>query len=302
MSDHAWGLRVRSCGIRGDGSEEHSPLPSGDTLEINCEIDLNADEVWTSCEFTHQLRDKENREAEVFCYSTPEGKANCGKLGDGRVNNKNIDFVTSQRSCGITIKNSDFQDNGLWTIHVSSPTSTSKQTASIDVYIAVSGDLYISEPDTINSNNAEIEFDASNRQSRIESTCRAYNTFPVPKFRWFVNKDDDRYEIDTTKRNKDVDLGRMIFGRDSENGEYVEQTFQWTPNNLCQDFHLERECENEQFSFNLICKMDQDNYFRNENSDKSTDVYVKIFNNESTTLYTSLVMILLLSYMTFLLS
>jgi len=278
-------LTISQYGIQGsDGETEEQPVHVEDEFTLECGLSLNANEDWFYCAWSHVVEDIENSDgqpAKVICgvsdYMSDNGRY-CANKGDSELDSyeQRITMVLGQSSCGIRVDNAEPTDSGDWTCKVVGNGGAETQ-QTIEVFVANMSTLYITDPDLEEDSRATIEYDLEDTRSEIEATCRAYGGRPAPEFHWYL--DDEDVEIEKSDLTT-----RVREGRDAILGEYTEETISWQPtlDSLCEDYDLDQEaCERNKnkyrfFNMNLMCKVEQGDYFVEENDDNMAEVIIEV--------------------------
>eukprot|EP00096_Caligus_rogercresseyi_P011713 TRINITY_DN4702_c0_g1_i2.p1 TRINITY_DN4702_c0_g1~~TRINITY_DN4702_c0_g1_i2.p1 ORF type:complete len:141 (+),score=42.97 TRINITY_DN4702_c0_g1_i2:308-730(+) len=132
------------------------------------------------------------------------------------------------------------------------------------------------------------------RLPKIYSKCRAYNTLPPPEFRWYVNEIGPRNEI----TGPDVQMSEPRKKKAGSRGEYYEHSLDWSPKELCRNYNIDPAlCEHEEFEFDLLCVIDQAEYYTTFNEDNVQRVMVRVVGNSGMALTALFLPVITLSYL-----
>lgn len=298
-------LTIQDAAITsGNGEDEDNPADEESSITLRCGLS-NADNGWVYCGWTHELVntfDDNDEIVEVFCSSADytQSSTQCKNLGGSEVLDQanyasRLRMDVSASHCGIRIDQAHPYDTGEWKCHVTEIPGGSTLYSSVDLYVSNHSQVYISEPDMWEDSSQVIEYEANNR-GEIQAACTGIGGRPAPTFHWYVDDSNNR-EIDEDELNS----------KDSEwddNGvPMMEQSISWEPSidDMCDEYELDnrvcdfdrgsKERERAIFTFNLICKADQGNLYKDENDDG--EVMVPVDWNGSSALYMSLPLTLL---------
>jgi len=287
-------ITIQKAEVVGDGSDENRPLVEGNELQLTCQ----ADSEWSFCQWSHELEDQKDSNGnymKLLCdfSSTHAGDACSNVGGSDEMDNAagRIRLVASTNVCGIRISKSEAIDGGEWKcgMSVGDITSAAWAFSEVDAFVSNQSTIAITEPDLFQDPNEVISYEIDRTNTEIEATCTGYGGNPEPTFHWYIDDDDDDNEI------TDHDTRKIGPSNDPELGDYISEQMTWSPSrdDLC-EFDATDSCDDDQFTFNLICKVEQTTssgtYYQYENNQKMAEVMVEV-TSSSTTVLSSLFLI-----------
>jgi len=277
-------ITIQQAEVVGDGSDEDTPLVEGDDLTLKC----TSDSEWSMCTWTHEIEDQKdsngNQMTLTCTFSTTHNGEYCTNIGGSDelddIAKRRIQAVVQSNSCGLRIRDSEAIDGGTWKCSMFDGTPNSAWAYNeVDAFVSNQSTIFITEPDLWSDPSEVISYEIDKTNTEIEATCTGYGGNPEPTFHWFVGDDDDDSEI-TDHTTKKV-------GPSSDDlGNYISEQMSWTPtrDDLCEFDATSDNCEDDQFTFNLICKVVQESngeYYREENDQQMAEVVVEVTNSSS---------------------
>jgi len=289
----ALAITIQQAVVVGDGSDENSPLEEGEELNLRC----TADTEWSICTWEHEIEDQKDSNGNtmnVICNFIPTHNGEyCSNIGGSDELDdsarRRYQAVVQSNSCGLKIRDSEAIDGGKWSCSMfdGAPGSAGAYNDGIKAYVSNQSTIFITEPDLWSDPSEVITYDLLKNNPEIEATCTGYGGNPEPTFHWYVGEDDDDNEI--------TDHSTRKIGPSSDDlGNYVSEQMTWTPSreDLCEFDPLTDNCEDDQFTFNLICKVVQDSngeYYHDENDQQMAEVVVEV--SSSSKVFSSLLLV-----------
>jgi hypothetical protein len=268
-------LSIREAVVVGTGSDEDSPLEEGEELRLHC----STDEEWILCKWVHEIEDVYDSQGHIMKVACGASSGHSGDKCDNSAGSDELDsyasritFDVSATSCGLRIQNADPRDTGKWKCNIYDA-DDSPQYSEVNAFVSNQSRIFITEPDLWEDPNEVVEYKIGDNNDEIEVTCTAYGGNPDPVFHWYIG--DDRNEIE------DIDNTRRTESED-DLGKYVSEQMTYKPSrsDLCKFDDLTNYCWNDQFTFNLICKVEQTTgsktYYRDENDQQMVEVVVEV--------------------------
>eukprot|EP00095_Tigriopus_kingsejongensis_P010351 maker-scaffold1185_size56580-snap-gene-0.13 protein:Tk10351 transcript:maker-scaffold1185_size56580-snap-gene-0.13-mRNA-1 annotation:"amidohydrolase" len=184
-------LSVKEAMIVGSqGLDEETPIAVDDTFSLKCDIQLQSEEAWLLCMWTHTIEgrtDSNGMDLKAVCSTSPDGNNQCtNKGGSSQLDSyaSRITMMTSPNSCGINVRGAVGEDDGQWECHVTDASTGGGQVSSyLDIHVANQTTIFITEPRIEQDSSLTIEYDLEETRSEIEATCRGYGGKPKPTFR-----------------------------------------------------------------------------------------------------------------------
>jgi len=277
-------ITIQQAEVVGDGSDEDSPLVEGDDLTLRC----TADSEWSLCMWIHEIEDLEDSNGNTMTmtcqFSSTHNGEYCTNIGGSDELDdsakRRVQAIVQGNSCGLRIRDSEATDGGTWKCRMNDGTPYSAWAeVEFDAFVSNQSTIFITEPDLWSDSSLVISYEIDKTNTEIEATCTAYGGNPEPKFHWYVGDDDDDSEItDHT--------ARKVGPSSDDLGDYVAEQMSWSPtrDDLCEFDATSDDCEEDQFTFPLICKVVQESngeYYRDENMQQMKDVVVEVTNSSS---------------------
>jgi len=255
-----------------------------------------ADSEWSMCTWTHEIEDLEDSNGNTMTLSCSFSYGHNGEYcsnigGSDELDDsakRRIQAVVQGNTCGLRIRDSEAIDGGTWRCSMwDGNPNNAWAFDDVDAFVSNQSTIYITEPDLWSDPSEVITYEIDKTNTEIEATCTAYGGNPEPTFHWYVGDDDDDNEITdhkTSHRTSSDDLG-----------DYISESMSWSPtrDDFCDLDVTSDDCEEDQFTFNLICKVVQDSngeYYQNENNQQMAEVVVEV-TNSSTKVFSSLLLV-----------
>ncbi|XP_040570525.1 uncharacterized protein [Lepeophtheirus salmonis] len=284
-------VNIQSVSISGVGETPEKPVNegTGDEAVLRCEISG----TWDTCRWKHTFV-KENTDTQSLFYcSIIQGTASntCDPENVDTDYKRRIKIEAKSSSCELKISNPNYLDSGEWECYVSGGAESNFIRGTTEIFVSRRAELYISEPDMETNSNQYIVLDMASSRPKLYAKCRAYHAIPYPQFRWYVNEVNPRNEI----KGQDAQISLRPPRTDSR-GQYTEGSLDWGPKDLCQNYNIEADlCKKEEFEFDLLCIIDQAEYYMAENEDNVQRVTTRVIGNSSRRIIASGIMILVVS-------